>query len=77
MRNLTPLLEALSETDIRRMSDEDRSAAFDYMQAFLAERARDVFNAEKISFSYSQDIASREIVGRFWMRHMNGARPAR
>lgn len=64
MRNLTPLLEALSETDIRRMSDEDRSAAFDGMQAFLAERARDVFNAEKISFSYSQDIASREIVGK-------------
>lgn len=64
MRNLTPLLEALSETDIRRMSDEDRSAAFDDMQAFLAERARDVFNAEKISFNYSQDIASREIVGK-------------
>ena len=64
MRNLTPLLKALSETDIRHMSDEDRSAAFDDMQAFLAERAKDVFNAEKISFSYSQDIASREIVGK-------------
>ena len=64
MRNLTPLLEALSETDIRHLSDEDRSAAFDDMQAFLSERARDVFNAEKISFSYSQDIASREIVGK-------------
>ena len=64
MRNLTPLLEALSETDIRRMSDEDRAAAFDDMQAFLAERAKDVFNAEKISFNYSQDIASREIVGK-------------
>lgn len=64
MRNLTPLLEALSETDVRRLSDEDRSTAFDDMQAFLAERARDVFNAEKISFSYSRVIASREIVGK-------------
>lgn len=64
MRNLTPLLEALSETDIIHLSDEDKSAAFDDMQAFLSDRARDVFNAEKISFSYSQDIASREIVGK-------------
>lgn len=64
MRNLTPLLKALSQTDIKHLSDEDRSAAFDDMQAFLAERARDVFNAEKISFSYSRDIASREIVGK-------------
>lgn len=64
MRNLTPLLEALSETDVIHLSDEDRSVAFDDMQAFLSDRARDVFNAEKISFSYSQDIASREIVGK-------------
>ena len=63
MRNLTPLLQALSETGIERLSDVERSAAFDAMQSYLTDRARDEFNADKLSFSFSQGIASREVVG--------------
>ena len=32
------------------------------MQAFLVEKAREKFNAEKLSFDYGKDIASREVV---------------
>lgn len=63
MRNLTPLLQALSETGIERLSDVERSAAFDEMQSYLTDRARDEFNADKLSFGFNQGIASREVVG--------------
>ena len=32
------------------------------MQAFLVEKAREKFNAEKLSFDYGKDITSREVV---------------
>ena len=36
--------------------------AIDAMQSFLADRARDLFNSDKISFQYKSGISSREIV---------------
>lgn len=64
MTNLTPLLAALSASDLARLSSDDRTAAIDAMQSFLVERARDIFNADWISFEYSPGISSREIIGK-------------
>ena len=36
--------------------------AIDAMQSFLADRARDLFNSDKISFQFKSGISSREIV---------------
>lgn len=63
MRNLAPLLQALSDMGIDRLSDEELSAAFDEMQSYLTDRARDEFNADKLSFAFDQGITSREVVG--------------
>ena len=63
MRNLTPLLEALSNTGMERLSREEIETAFNNMQSFLADKARDIFNAEKISFDYRQGVTSREVIG--------------
>ena len=52
MRNLAPLLDMLADAGIASLSEDDRDSAFTEMQAFLAERARDIFNADKITFDY-------------------------
>ena len=64
MTNLAPLLAALSASDLARLAPDDRTAAIDAMQSFLVERARDIFNADWISFEYSPGISSREIIGK-------------
>ena len=64
MTNLAPLLSALSASDLARLAPDDRTAAIDAMQSFLVERARDIFNADWISFEYSPGISSREIIGK-------------
>ena len=63
MRNLEPLLKALANADMGSLSQEERETHCDVMQSFLADKARDIFNAEKVSFEYSQGVTSREIVG--------------
>ena len=73
MRNLSPLLEALSSGGIERLSVDEREVELGNMQSFLAEKARDIFNAEKLSFSYRQDLTSRDIVGMI----LNSARERR
>ncbi len=62
MTNLTPLLASLRDSNIIRLKQGDRDMAIDKMQSFLADRAKDLFNADKISFEYSSNISSREIV---------------
>jgi hypothetical protein len=64
MRNLEPLLDALSESDMAQLALEDRPAAIDVMQLFLVDRARDVFNADVISFDYNSSASSREIISK-------------
>ena len=46
-----------------QLSLESRECEIGKMQAVLADMARDIFNAEKISFDYRLDMTSREIVG--------------
>ena len=64
MTNLAPFLEALSATDIGNLNSEDRGTAIEAMQSFLVARARDIFNADVISFEYSPNASSREIVSK-------------
>ena len=63
MRNLEPLLEALANSGMGSLSQEERETHCEVMQSFLADKARDIFNAEKVSFEYTQGVTSREIVG--------------
>lgn len=63
MKNLQPLLEALSGAGMERLSPEAREREIGNLQAFLADKARDIFDAEKISFNYRPGITSREILG--------------
>ena len=63
MRNLEPLLEALANSGMGSLSQEERETQCEVMQSFLADKARDIFNAEKVSFEYTQGVTSREIVG--------------
>ena len=63
MTNLAPLINALSNGNLERLREEQRNVAFDAMQSFLVERARDIFNADLISFDYNPGTSSRDIVG--------------
>ncbi len=63
MKNLAPLLDGLSIAGLDELSSEDRGIELKKMQLFLVERARDKFNAEKLSFEYSRDATSRELIG--------------
>lgn len=63
MQNLVPLLTALSESKIAQLTLENRAGALDAMQSFLVERARDIFNSNRISFEYNPGVSSRDIVG--------------
>ena len=64
MTNLAPLLTALSESNIVELTSEDRVAAIDAMQSFLVDRARDVFNADWISFDYNSGASSHETISK-------------
>ena len=64
MRNLEPLLSALADAGMEQLSEEDREVELQNIQSFLAQKARDALNAEKISFEYSQGMTSREIVSK-------------
>ncbi len=64
MRNLEPLLKALSDAGMEQLSSQDRDVEIGLMQSFLADRARDIFNAQKITFDYRRDMTSREIIGK-------------
>ena len=64
MNNLTSLLKALSDADMAQLSVEERETALGNMQSFLAAKARDIFNAGKLSFDYRKDVISREVIGR-------------
>ena len=63
MRNLMPLLETLSSAGMESLSQEDIDTELSKMQSYLAGKARDIFNAEKISFDYRQGVTSREVIG--------------
>ncbi len=63
MRNLASLLNSLSAAGLDQVPTEDREVELEKMQIFLVERARDKFNAEKLSFEYSRDTTSRELIG--------------
>ncbi len=63
MKNLQPLLQSLSEAGMGNMPLKDRELEIQNMQSFLASKARDIFNAEKISFNYKSGMTSHEIVG--------------
>lgn len=64
MRNLAPLLISLASSDIEKLDDTELTVAIDAMQAFLVKRARDIFNADWISFDYSSGVSSMEVVER-------------
>jgi hypothetical protein len=64
MKNLQPLLKAIADAGIDQLPPESREREIGNMQAFLAEKARDSLNAEKISFDYRLGMTSREIVGK-------------
>ena len=63
MKNLQPLLQDLSRAGMGSMPLKDRDLEIQNMQSFLADRARDIFNAEKISFNYRPGMTSHETVG--------------
>ena len=63
MKNLTPLLRALSGVDMTQLSQKERKIALENMQSFLVEKAKEIFNAEKLSLEYRKDIISREVIG--------------
>ena len=63
MKNLRPLLQALSRAGMGNMPLKDRELEIQNMQSFLVSKARDIFNAEKISFNYKPGMTSHEIVG--------------
>ena len=64
MRNLQPLLKALADSGMDQLPPESREREIGNMQSFLADKARDSLNAEKISFDYRLGMTSREIVGK-------------
>ena len=63
MKNLTLLLEALSGTSMAQLSQEERKVELGNMQSFLVEKAKEIFNAKKLSLEYRKDIISRELIG--------------
>ena len=63
MKNLQPLLQALADANMDQLSQESRECEIGNMQAVLADKARDIFNAEKISFDFRLGMTSREMVG--------------
>ena len=64
MKNLQPLLQALADAGMDRLPLESREFEIGKMQAILADKARDIFNKEKVSFDYRLGMTSREIVGK-------------
>ena len=64
MKNLQPLLQALADAGMDQLPLDSREFEIGSMQAALADKARDIFNAEKISFDYRLGMTSREIVGK-------------
>ena len=64
MTNLAPLLNRLKSSDITQLEKGDRDMAIEAMQSFLADRASDLFNSDKISFQYNSGTSSREIVSK-------------
>ena len=63
MRNLTSLLQTLSDAGLGELSSHERDLELTAMQKFLAKRATDIFNSDKISFAYRQGMTSRRIIG--------------
>ncbi len=64
VKNLTPLLAALGGSEISQLSPEEREQAIEAMQSFLVDRAKDIFNANRISFDYDPGGSSRQIISR-------------
>ena len=64
MKNLQPLLRALADTGMDQLPLESREFEIGNMQEVLVAKARDIFNAEKMSFDYRLGMTSREIVGK-------------
>lgn len=62
VRSLTPLLEDLSNADLELLTQAEREAEFDRMQFMLVGKAREVFDAEKLSFEFRHRTASREVI---------------
>lgn len=62
VRSLTPLLSELSGAGLELLTVEEREAEFDRMQSILVGKAREVFDAEKLSFEFRHRTASREII---------------
>ena len=62
VKNLLPLLDALKGSRIQEFSDSDREEALCRMQGFLAEKAREQFNAEKLTIDYRREFTSRGII---------------
>lgn len=44
------------------LSDDDKDRALEKMQSFLADKAKEIFNSEKISFDYKKGMTSRAVV---------------
>ncbi len=63
MKNLQPLLQSLADAGMDQLSRESRESEIGNMQAVLADKARDIFNAEKITFDFKLGMTSRELVG--------------
>ena len=62
VHSLTPLLRELSRADLGLLTKDEREAEFDRMQSILVGKAREVFDAEKLSFEFRHRTASREVI---------------
>ena len=62
VRSLTPLLGELSNAGLELLTQDEREAEFDRMQLILAGKAREMFDAEKLSFEFRHRTASHEVI---------------
>lgn len=62
IKNLSPLVDAMINAKMASLSDDDKDRALEKMQSFLADKAKETFNSEKISFDYKKGMTSRAVV---------------
>lgn len=62
IKNLSPLVDAMINAKMANLSDDDKDRELEKMQSFLADKAKEIFNSEKISFDYKKGMTSRAVV---------------
>lgn len=64
MTNLSSFLAALANSGITTLNTDEQASAIDSMQGFLVDRAKDIFNADIISFEYTASASCRHIIAK-------------